>query len=257
MPSASIKNTTPYTTYTMRVQAQNVMGKGPISGPVSAQFNCAAPMAEISADKKGIVTTYSEGGIEHVQHEIHTTEQIEVVTAGFVETLIILAGGGGGGGTDADGSSYAGGSGGAGGSYYKKWYWLEPQVIYGTIGQGGSPGGNRSSGGRGTDTSILLDGVTIVCGGGGGGKQMYGADNTSGRSGSNGGGNGGKGGGASSPGVGAGTGESTLTNLYLNNKKYGTSRVGGQNTGNGQGSPKSAGYHGVFLIRYPIMPEAG
>ena len=39
MPSASIEDTTTFTTYTFKVQSENIVGKGPISMPVSGQFN--------------------------------------------------------------------------------------------------------------------------------------------------------------------------------------------------------------------------
>ena len=203
----------------------------------------------------GVESTYTEGDFTYRQHEIHSGESITVVDEGYVETFLILGGGGGGGGTDADGSSYPGGSGGAGGAFFKRNFVLSAQTITATIGAGGAAGGNRASGGRGGNTVCTVNGVSITCGGGGGGRQMYGGDNTAGNPGANGGGAGGTGGGASSPGVNAGTGTTTTPNLFLNSKQYGTSKVNGANTGNGQGSAKSAGQAGVVLIRYPVFPE--
>ena len=43
MPSAKIENSTPFTTYSMTVQAKNAIGYGPESPPIEAQFNFEMP----------------------------------------------------------------------------------------------------------------------------------------------------------------------------------------------------------------------
>jgi hypothetical protein len=267
MPSAKISNTTPYTTYNMRVQARNSIGTGPISGVVSAQFNCAAPIVEVSDTKGGIVVEYEDGGVTWRHHEIRETEQIEIVTAGFVETLLVLGGGGGSSNGSRDGA-YPGGGGGAGGVFYRRWTWLEPQTIFAYIGTGGSGGTNGTNSGKGNDTTVTLEGYgdtpgqPIVCGGGGGGgNQSQGGQ--SGRPGSNGGGSGGTGGRGSSPGVGITAGDDTMTLFWLqrdnSSQQYGKAGNNGaeyHGRGGTSGQQKVGG-KGVFLIRYPIMPEGG
>ena len=166
MPSAKISNTTPYTTYNMCVQARNSIGTGPISGVVSAQFNCG--YAVISGHNGAIVQ--SGLNIGDKRYDLYTFTDatandlsLTVETDGLIDLLVV--GGGGGGGTD-QGRINAGGGGGC-----VRWgmFSVDAGITYPvTVGEGGAVGTYAQ---RVAGTSAF--GEILKCGGGWGGEARY------------------------------------------------------------------------------------
>lgn len=111
MPSASIENTTPFTTYSMTVTARNAIGWGAESPPVEAQFN-------FNKATGGTEKDFGEGeynGLEGTWRT-HTftaeTGTFTVVTDAGKDFTYVVVGGGGTGGAGNDSISGGGGGGG-------------------------------------------------------------------------------------------------------------------------------------------------
>lgn len=161
MPSAGISNTTAFTTYTMRVQAKNAIGKGPMSGPVSAQFN-------YNKATGGIEIPYTESdGSQWMMHKF-TTNGTLVVTENPQPFKWRLIGAGGTSGY-ADCPMDHGRAGGGGG-----WHDTEGALpIGGTnifVGQGGTSHANNPA------PASSIEGLGHVGGGGHGCRGFYNSD---------------------------------------------------------------------------------
>lgn len=172
MPSASIENTTPFTTYTMRVQAENLVGKGGWSSEASGQFNYNKATGGQAPD--GVVEENYNGTNE--QWTVHTLlpgDTFNVETAIHPFKVLVIGGGGGGGGDQ-------GGGGGAGGAHETE---LELPLgnITAVIGGGGSRGSGQSNGSKGGNTTF--HGITCYGGGWGGGYDGRGGSGGAGGSG--------------------------------------------------------------------------
>jgi len=164
VPSAKIENTTPFTTYSMTVQARNAIGYGPESPPVEAQFNYNKasggtpqtgntdplyPGADIYEDYLGM-------GEKWAVHTFitSTADKTFIVESDVHPFRVLCVAGGGGGGYDA------GGGGGGGGVIAKDQHDIGVGSYPVQIGAGG---GNNNNGGN----SVLAD-LTAVGGGRGG-----------------------------------------------------------------------------------------
>lgn len=220
MPSAKITNTTPYTTYNMRVQARNAIGTGPISGIVSAQFNSGwATIIDVtnSLNLDGCVTenlapadatentdvlgtynyTDSNDVDWHVAVFTDTTPDSQDITfeAGLVEVMVV-----GGGG-----STYSHKAAGGGGGVRWGGFFVEDETVPITIGVGGTSQGAGSGtwmgevlkiggGGPGVETNSRYNGIggggspgghnhadpAQAHAGGGAGGTLYGVNSVSG-----------------------------------------------------------------------------
>lgn len=186
MPSAKINNTTPYTTYNMRVQARNTIGTGPISGTVSAQFNTVAAEFDEDQSISGEFLDFTDpyGVMWRIARFDNDGFARLVLKKPGAAQLLVVGGGGGGGGYGCGGTDYAGGKGGSGGFYYQPWQDLEETQYDMDIGVAGRGGGNQSLGTEGGDTVF---GDVVTCGGGGRGAVGCSNNNSAGKAGTFGG----------------------------------------------------------------------
>jgi hypothetical protein len=227
MPSAKIENTTPYTTYSMTVKARNVIGWGPESPPVEAQFNWNSVNNTNYVD----VPSHPWGGTWRV-HTFTTTDQLDVVSSINPWKVVLVSGGGGGG---SGWYEHKGGNGGTGGGIEVEI--PAEEVLFGdnlvTVGARGEGGvwncccgcGCCGANGQGGGTSRFI------------GREQIG-------------GGGGTGGGAPTNGASRGGVTSSITGTSVTYRPGGGG--GGQHaSGNGSGSG-GAGIRGEVIIAYKI-----
>jgi hypothetical protein len=234
MPTAKITNTTPYTTYTMTVQAKNAIGLGPKSPPIEAQFNYNKATGGQTPD--GVVEENYNGTNE--QWTVHTLlpgDTFNVESAIHPFKVLVIGGGGGGGGDQ-------GGGGGAGGAHETELE-LPSGNITAVIGAGGTAGQGQANGTKGGNTTF--HGITSYGGGWGGGYDGRGGSGGAGGSGEFQGKNGGghSGGAYGSGGGGGGHNrKSSITGTELTYSQGGGGYQSG--TGHGAGTPANYGSGG-------------
>lgn len=183
MPSANIEQTTPFTTYTMRVQAENLVGKGGWSSEASGQFN-------FNKAEGGTIKDFGEGeynGLEgtwrtHTFTGSNKSEKLTIFSNPRDFYVLVQAGGGGSGGFGNNGNNTPG-YGGGGEHYYNEEQRLDVKEYFIIF------GANAGAGQRGQ--SVNLDGVKSCVGGSPGGSGNGGSGGS--------GGGGGGGGGCSDP----------------------------------------------------------
>ena len=241
MPSASISNTTPFTTYSMTVQARNAIGYGPESPPVEAQFN-------FNKAEGGDIQVYPNYDGTTETWTVHTFTTANA-SQGFNvlmnprpnEWRVFAIGGGGAGGGVNNGGSVANYGGGRGGFHVEVTDAVIPHGMNPvTVGDGGSYNSSYAGNPGGTTT---IASISASGGGGGSGGNVAPPGPGGGQHGGSGvSGKGGAGAGGAASGSSGGVGVvSTITNSSV---RYGGGGGGGFQQGGGGGG-NGGGGHGA------------
>lgn len=248
MPSASVENTTPFTTYTFKVQPENIVGKGPMSMPVSGQFNFNKAYG--GDVPEGVeVPNYNGSGEVWRVHTFTNSGNLKVEMAPQKFRVLVV----GGGGSHGSGNQERGPGGGGGGGFVDNENTTIPTgdhlVTVGTSGSGAASSLGSvltvAGGGRGADGNT---GGSKARGGTSGAPQSNqgGLNSSDSWSGGGGGGAGGNGGGAA-PSAPGGGGPGLSSNITGANGTYGRGGNGGKHL-----PPRDMqhGAAGVVIIAY-------
>ena len=95
MPSASISNTTPFTTYSMTVQARNAIGYGPESPPIQSQFNYNK--ASGGVEQEFAEGTYNGEPGTWKTHTFESSGTLDVILNVYPFHVLVVGAGGAGG----------------------------------------------------------------------------------------------------------------------------------------------------------------